>query len=141
MDQGRTARRRLAQIPPPIFDQLAERRIREAQQNGAFDNLRGAGAPLVLDDDALVPEELRTAYRVLKNSGYVPAEVEALRDLRALELALEQAQDSARRNELIGKLNLLLARAGITHKRNLAIERDYFQRIAEKLGARRNTPR
>jgi hypothetical protein len=42
-----------------------------------------ARAPLVLDDDAMVPEELRAAYRVLKNSGYVPAEVEALRDLRA----------------------------------------------------------
>ena len=139
MDRDRATRRRTAQIPPPVFDQLAEQRICEAQKNGAFDDLPGAGAPLVLDDDAMVPEELRAAYRVLKNSDYVPAEVEALRDLRAVELSLEQERDTARRDELIGKLNLLLARAGITHKRNLAVERDYFQRIAEKLGTHRDT--
>ena len=63
------------------LDLLAEQRIREAQERGEFDNLPGAGAPLALDDDALVPEELRAAYRILKNAGYVPPELEiALRN-------------------------------------------------------------
>jgi len=137
MNPDRSTRRRPPQMPPPVFDQLAERRIREARENGAFDDLPGTGAPLALDDDALVPAELRAAYRVLKNSGYVPAEVEALRDLREVEQMLQHERDDARRNELIGKLNLLLARAGIAHKRNLAVEQDYFQKIAEKPGARR----
>jgi len=39
------------------LDLLAEQRTREAQERGEFDDLPGAGAPLALDDDALVPEE------------------------------------------------------------------------------------
>ncbi|HTD89802.1 MAG TPA: DnaJ family domain-containing protein [Burkholderiales bacterium] len=119
------------------LDMLAEQRIREAQAQGAFDDLPGAGAPLDLNDDALVPEELRAAYRILKNAGYAPAEIEALRDLREVELALERERNDAQRNVLIGKLNVLLTRAGLAHRRNLAIDNDYFQKVAEKLARRR----
>lgn len=136
MSSQRPTRRRMPQLPLPAFDQMAERRIREAQDNGAFDDLPGAGAPLKLDDDALVPEELRAAYRVLKNSGYVPSEVEALRELHEVEQQLERERDETRRTELLGKLNLLLARAGLSGERNLALEHEYFCKIAEKLGAR-----
>jgi hypothetical protein len=127
--------------PPPIsgFDALVEKHVREAQAQGAFDNLPGAGAPLKLDDDAMVPEELRAAYRILKNSGYVPPEVEALRDLREIELMLENTRDEAERNTLIGKLNVLLARAGALRGRNFAVDGDYFQKVAEKLARRRSS--
>jgi hypothetical protein len=125
--------------PPPIsgFDALVEKHVREAQAQGAFDNLPGAGAPLKLDDDAMVPEELRAAYRILKNSGYVPPEVEALRDLREVELMLEHTRDEAERNTLIGKFNVLLARAGALRGRNLSVDGDYFQKVAEKLAKKR----
>jgi hypothetical protein len=66
------------------FDDLIERRIDEARRRGAFDDLPGSGRPLELDDDRLVPEELRVAWRILKNAGFVPPEVEALRDIDAL---------------------------------------------------------
>jgi hypothetical protein len=125
--------------PPPVsgFDALAEKHIREAQEQGVFDNLPGAGAPLPLDDDAMVPEELRAAYRILKNSGFVPPEVEALRDMREIELMLERTRDESQRNTLIGKLNVLLARAGVARKRHLAIDDDYYAKMAEKLTRRR----
>ena len=131
------ARRR--HIPPPIsgFDALVEKHIAEAQAQGVFDNLPGAGAPLNLDDDALVPEELRAAYRVLKNSGYVPPEVEALRDLREIEQMLERARDDSERTALVGKFNVLLQRAGVMRGRHFAIDNDYFQKVAEKLAQRR----
>ena len=48
---------------------IAERRIAEAVSQGELDNLPGAGRALELDDDALVPEELRMAHRILKNAG------------------------------------------------------------------------
>ncbi len=54
---------------------IAERKIAEAIANGELDGLPGAGKPLDLDDDPLVPEDLRMAYRILKNAGYAPAEV------------------------------------------------------------------
>ena len=48
---------------------LAEKKISEAAERGDLDGLPGAGKPLDLDDDALVPEELRMANRVLRNAG------------------------------------------------------------------------
>jgi hypothetical protein len=50
---------------------LAERKIEEAIARGEFDDLPGAGRALDLDDvDPLLPEELRMAFRLLKNAGY-----------------------------------------------------------------------
>lgn len=50
---------------------IAEERIRQAQVRGDFDDLPGQGRPLVFDDDPLAPEELRTAWRLLKGAGLV----------------------------------------------------------------------
>ena len=47
---------------------IAERRIEKAVSQGELDNLPGAGRPLELDDDALVPEDMRMAHRILKNA-------------------------------------------------------------------------
>jgi len=58
-----------------MLELIAERKIAEAVANGELDNLPGQGRPLALDDDALVPEELRMAHRILKNAGIAPAEV------------------------------------------------------------------
>jgi len=56
---------------------LAERRIEEAIARGEFDDLPGAGRPLELDDvDPLLPEELRLAYRILRNAGFSPGAVD-----------------------------------------------------------------
>jgi len=68
-----------------MLDFLAERRIAEAVSRGELDDLPGAGRPLDLDDDTLVPEELRLAYRILKNAGFVPPEVETLNEIAQLE--------------------------------------------------------
>ena len=131
---------RRAPIAMNPLDAIAEQRIRSAQKEGVFENLPGAGTPLNLDDDLLVPEELRAAYRILKNSGFAPAEVDALRELHEVEQALaqeqEQEQDERQRSSLTGKLGILLTRAGAL--RNSKVSDDhYIQRIAEKLSAPR----
>ncbi len=58
---------------------IAEERIREALERGEFDNLPGAGLPLDLADDVQVSPELRMAYTLLKNAGYL-AEAPNARD-------------------------------------------------------------
>ena len=127
---------RRAPIAMNPLDAIAEQRIRSAQKEGVFENLPGAGAPLNLDDDLLVPEELRAAYRILKNSGFAPAEVDALRELHEVEQALAQEQDERQRSILTGKLGILLTRADAL--RNSKVTDDhYIQRIAEKLSAPR----
>lgn len=67
-----------------LIDQWVEKHIKNASENGEFDNLAGRGKPLVLDDDSAVPEELRTAYRILKNAGYLPPELQDRKE--AIEL-------------------------------------------------------
>ncbi|OJT41878.1 DUF1992 domain-containing protein [Serratia plymuthica] len=59
-----------------LLDEWAERHISEAQAKGELDNLPGQGQPLKLDDDSAVPAELRSGFRLLKNAGYLPAELE-----------------------------------------------------------------
>jgi hypothetical protein len=93
--------------------------------------------PLALDDDALVPEELRAAYRILKNAGYVPPELETHCEIRELEQLLQKIEDDGRRSALLARINFLLARsaAGKPHG-NLRIESAYFGKIAKKFGER-----
>lgn len=68
-----------------LLDQWAERHILDAQGKGELDNLPGQGQPLELDDDSAVPAELRTGFRLLKNAGYLPAELEVRKE--ALNIA------------------------------------------------------
>jgi hypothetical protein len=77
------------------LDALIERRIQSAMARGEFDNLPGAGRPLVLDDDPLVPASLRAAYRVLKNAGFVPPELAQIAEVNALlgAIAREELHD------------------------------------------------
>ena len=103
---------------------LAEKKIAEAIERGELDDLPGAGRPLELDDDALVPEELRLAYRILKNAGYVPAEVGELNELAQLErLVAEGEADAEAQSRALGKLALLRVR----------LESRYYRKALTKL--------
>jgi hypothetical protein len=116
------------------LDWIAERRIQEAQARGEFDDLPGAGAPLDLDGDAMVPEELRVAYRLLKNAGFVPPELEAHRAIRELEQLLQMADDGVDRARLLSRLNFLLSRTSCGKRRgDLRVESAYLASIAERL--------
>lgn len=120
------------------LDAIAERRIREAQARGDFDDLPGAGAPLELDDDALVPEELRAAYRVLKNAGFLPPELVVHREIRDIEELLQQVEGEFERARLLSRINFLLASnaAGRRHG-NLRVQEAYLEKIAQRLELRR----
>jgi hypothetical protein len=121
-----------------FLESLVERRISEAQERGELDDLPGAGAPLELDGDRLVPQELRVAYRVLKNAGYVPPEVEVLRDIQELERTLAHEKVPDERARLLARLNALLLRTSIDKRRgSLRIEDAYFEKIAQKLAQSR----
>ncbi|MCK6428761.1 MAG: DUF1992 domain-containing protein [Burkholderiaceae bacterium] len=76
----------------PGLDALVERRIAEAIARGEFDDLPGAGRPLALDNDPLIPEEVRVAHRILKNAGFVPPELERIAEVNRLLAAVERAE-------------------------------------------------
>ena len=91
------------------LDWIAEQRIREAIERGEFERLPGRGAPLDLDDDPLLPDDLRVAYRILKNAGYAPAEVHSLRQTGNLKRWLESAPEGEARRKALLRLSLLRA--------------------------------
>jgi len=117
-----------------VLDRLVEQRIREAQEKGEFDDLPGAGAPLAFDDDALVPEDLRAAYRLLKNAGFVPPELDAHCEIRRLEQLLRTVEDDGKRAGLISRINFLLSRNSAGRRRgNLRVEEAYYEKLAAAL--------
>jgi len=122
---------------------LAERRIREAMERGEFDNLPGAGQPLDLDDDSHVPEELRAAYRLLKNAGMVPPELELRRELANAEQLLALASTPEERSVASRRWRVLEARLALTagHRRSMQLEQQYFSRVLEKLSGAREDER
>jgi hypothetical protein len=68
------------------------------------EELPGKGKPLNLDEYFSWPEDLRLGYSILKNSGYVPEEVEQLREIKRLEEELRICSDATRRIRLERKL-------------------------------------
>ena len=76
----------------PGLAALVERRLEEAAANGELSSLPGEGRPLDLDDDAMVPAELRVAYRILKNAGFVPPELEDVAEVQRLIGAIERGE-------------------------------------------------
>lgn len=100
-----------------IIDDLAEKHILQAIAKGELDNLPGQGKPLEIDDDSHVPPHLRAAYRILKNSGFLPPELEdRKRALELVDLLKTVEEDSAEfiiKARELEKLELKMKLAGI----------------------------
>ncbi len=114
---------------------VAEERIQEAMRRGDFDDLPGAGKPLDLDDDLLVPPEVRIAHRILKNAGFVPPEVIERREIADLEAALADLADAAERKRALARLAVLRTRLGARRARCLSRNAYYERKIVEKLAS------
>jgi hypothetical protein len=79
---------------------LAESNIRTAMANGEFDDLPGRGKPLELEDLSRVPAELRMGYKLLRNAGCLPPELEARKELARLGGLLDATGDPTERARL-----------------------------------------
>ena len=74
--------------------------IEAAIARGELDNLPKHGEPLDLDEERDVPPELRMTFRILKNAGFVPPEVEEMKKIAALVEELERAPGPGERRKL-----------------------------------------
>lgn len=84
---------------------IADEKIREAQLKGEFDNLPGAGKPLPEEDLRGVPEELRIGYKMLKNAGMLPEEMQLRKDMVSLQDLLRVCRDESESRKLTSELN------------------------------------
>ncbi|MEW6570147.1 MAG: DnaJ family domain-containing protein [Nitrospirota bacterium] len=105
-----------------FFHKIAERRIIEAIENGEFDDLQGKGKPLRFEDETFIPEDLRMAYRVLKNAGCIPPEIEMRNEIVNLSVMINTIDDDKERLRKIRELNFKLLKLNLTRKRPLNLE-------------------
>jgi hypothetical protein len=124
-----------------ILERIAEKRISEAMERGEFENLSGSGRPLVQDDNPMVPESLRMAFKILKNAGITPPEVEARTEIRQLEDMLSGMEDEAERLRAMKRLNVLRLKidTGRPDRQTLCVDALQHQRVVERL-ARKPRP-
>lgn len=71
------------------LESLTEKKLREAIENGEFDDLPGKGEPIDLKENPFEDPDLRVVHRLLRNAGFAPAWIEERKDIDA---ELEAAQ-------------------------------------------------
>jgi len=118
------------------LQKIIEQKIREAQMKGEFDNLPGAGKPVEIEDDRHVPEDLRMAYKILKNANCVPPELELKKEIRRMEDMLENLSDEKEEYRQIKKINFKIMQLNMLRKTSPLLEDTeiYYKKVVEKTG-------
>lgn len=116
------------------FVRIAERKVAEAFRDGLFDNLPGSGKPLQLKDESWIPEDLRAAYRILKNAGCIPPELELRKEIINLKNLIQTIDDDKERLKKMRELEFKLLRINMTRKTplNLSDFPGYEEKLLEK---------
>jgi hypothetical protein len=117
------------------IERIAEEKIREAMDRGEFENLAHAGKPLPLDAGGIVPEDLRLSYKILKNAGFLPPEMELRKEIVTLKALLDEISDADERVKLARRINAKILRLNLLMKRSIEGEdRElYVEKIREKM--------
>ncbi len=118
-----------------VLDMIAEKEIQKSQEKGDFDHLEGFGKPLVLEDDSMIPEDLRMSYKILKNSGYLPPEVEDKKEIQRTADLLENEQDEHEKIKQMEKLHFLITKLNMKRHRPICLEQDgaYYEKITSRI--------
>ena len=65
---------------PELLEDEISRKLREAELSGELRSAKGYGRPLTTDEGwNQTPDELRMAFKVLKDAGVVPPEIEMMK--------------------------------------------------------------
>lgn len=90
------------------LDQEIARKLAEAAASGELQSAASYGKPMSEDERwAQTPDELRMPFKILKDAGVVPAEVELFHERALLRAAVAAAPDEAGRSVLQKKLSEL----------------------------------
>jgi hypothetical protein len=119
----------------PGFEKLVEDRIKKAQKRGEFDDLPGAGKPLDLYDDRHIPEDLRLAYKILRNADCLPPEIELKKEILRTEDLLADSQETAQRYGILKKLNFLILKLNTTRNTDARFDmpQHYLAAISDRM--------
>lgn len=99
------------------FNKFVEDQIQKGMSEGLFDNLKGAGKPLNLDEYFNTPEDLRIGYSILKSGNIIPPEVEMLREIDDLKQKRSVCTDEAKKKQLNKQINEKILAFNLTIER------------------------
>jgi len=122
------------------FQKIIEERIRKAQEEGEFENLPGCGKPLPMDEPN-VPEELRLAYKILKNAECLPPEIELKKEITQIEEILAGMTDTAEKYRTLKKLNFLILKLNMSRGGSIRFEMPqyYESKLAAHMESRKSS--
>lgn len=117
------------------FARVVEERIREAQREGAFDNLPGRGKPLQLEDQSLIPEDLRMSYHILKNAHVLPPGAELRKEIHTLQDLLKYVEDEGERRAMAKEIEWKMIRLDLLGRRSFSWQttRFYGKKLVRRL--------
>lgn len=123
------------------FERIVEERIKNAQYQGMFENLPGSGKPLDFSDDRHIPEDLRLAYKILKNADCVPPEIEVRKEIRRTEDLLSGMKDTAERYRILKKLNFLIMKLNASRNSDTRFEmpQKYVSALSDRMVSRKES--
>lgn len=117
-----------------FFSIVSEDRIKKAYKDGEFDNLPGYGKPLPFDDLSSVPENLRMAYRIMKNAGFTDEENQMKKEMLTIEDLIKKCEDQEEKKALQKKLNEKMLRFNsMMSKRRQNTNSSLFKNYGEKI--------
>ncbi|WP_223589690.1 DnaJ family domain-containing protein [Neobacillus bataviensis] len=121
-----------------MFQIVSEDRIKKAYKDGEFENLPGLGKPMQLEDLSAIPEDLRMAYKLLKNAGYTQEESHLRQELMTIEDLIKKTDDISEKenlhrklNEKLIRFNQIMSKKGV--KTNSSIFKNYELKVQNKL--------
>lgn len=115
---------------------IAERKIEQAIAEGKIPDLsHWKNKPLPEDNMHSVPADLRLAYRMLKNAGYIPEELALCKEIMQTEELLAAATDEKDKYNQLKKLNFLKSKLECHQGRSLRIDDDspYFSKVVDRV--------
>lgn len=93
---------------PQMLEDEIGRKLAEAARSGELASARGYGQPLAEDSGwAQTPDALRMPFKILKDAGVLPAEVEMLKARARLRQQVDDCTDDEQRCRLQRKLSVL----------------------------------
>lgn len=119
----------------PGFNKIIEERIRMAQERGDFEDLPGAGKPIRFDDDSHIPEDLRMAYKVMKNADFIPPEIALKKQIQSTQELVASMPDSGEKYRAMRKLNYLVFKLNTMRQVPIDLETPqvYTDKIIDRL--------
>lgn len=118
---------------------IVEERIRKAQEEGLFDDLPGKGKPLKLDDDSMIAPHLRASYRILKNAGILPPEMQLRKEVNQLKQLLDQVHCEDDAKQLVREINEKITASNIMGRFSVSSEMNqvYSEKVLDRLRSRK----